>query len=219
MAQLNGTLVISAIRPNDSLDSYPTVYSNEGKGGMHTYPKYTDLLLIPLLRRQAGMLANITDNIADPNYNGIYVLANDLITWTLLSSSTSEIICGQVDNVFGSYKIVVLLLSPRIYRIDRIVLATSVGGCNITCNINSSSVSDYVNMSASGNAVVYRSNAPDNYVDIDNSISLIINNLSIDIGYINFQVELQRIPPRVVYPSFSVCGTQNLYQNNYLGTL
>lgn len=216
MAQLNGTRVISAIRPNDSLDSYPTVYTNEAKGGLHTYPKYSDLLLIPVLRRQAGMLVNITDNIVDPNYNGIYILDNDLVTWNLLSGTQTEVICGQLDNIDGSYKIVVLLASPRIYKIERIVIATSSGSCNITCNINSTSVIDYTNLSAGNiSPSVYRSNSPDNYVDIDNAISLIINNISIDIGYINFQIELKRIPPRVVFPSFSVCGTQTSYQNSY----
>lgn len=73
MSQNIGTLVSSAIRPNDSLDPISTAYSNEIKGGAHGYQTFDEMLVIPIARRQWGMLVTVYDDF-DTNNNATYQL-------------------------------------------------------------------------------------------------------------------------------------------------
>lgn len=209
-----GTLVISAIRPNNSADLYPTALSNEIKGGFHTYSSYSSLATIPALRRQPGMLVNIYDDI-ETGYNGLYTLDKDLTTWLLLSGTSKEVISCQIDNIDGYYKVVALLTSPYIYKISKISYATSIGTCNLSVYIGLNNVLDYSNIPVIAIINSSVTNSPDNYINIGDSISVVINNTSSDLGYVNFQIELTKITPKVAYPNISVCGNQYLYQNNF----
>ena len=63
--QINvGTLVSSAIRPNNSADPISSAYSNEILGGHHTYATIAERNAIIIERRQWGM---IVSDYADPN--------------------------------------------------------------------------------------------------------------------------------------------------------
>ena len=73
MAQNIGTLVTSAIRPNDSLDPIASAYAVEVKGGHHTYATLAERDLIILERREWGMLCTIY-NDGNPSNNKTYQL-------------------------------------------------------------------------------------------------------------------------------------------------
>jgi hypothetical protein len=92
---------------------------------------------------------------------------------------------------------------------------TSSGTCSVTCNVNNTSILDFVNLLAMDEIITYRSYDPSNYININDMITLKLNNISSDIGYVNFQIELQKRPPKITYPNISVCGSDNLYQNNF----
>ena len=68
MAQNIGTLVSSAIRPNDSLDPIASAYAVEIKGGLHTSSNSTDRDAIIFERREWGMLCYVV------SYNKTYQL-------------------------------------------------------------------------------------------------------------------------------------------------
>jgi hypothetical protein len=71
--QNSGTLISSAIRPNDSLDQIASAFANEIKGGAHGYETYIDMYNIIVARREWGMLVNVY-NDPDPVLNGTYQL-------------------------------------------------------------------------------------------------------------------------------------------------
>ncbi len=73
MAQNIGTLVTSAIRPNDTLDPIASAYAVEVKGGHHTYATLAERDLIILERREWGMLCTIY-NDGNPSNNKTYQL-------------------------------------------------------------------------------------------------------------------------------------------------
>jgi hypothetical protein len=70
MAKNIGTLVSSAIRPNDSLDPIATAFSNEIKGGLHNSDTLTDRNSIIFERREWGMLCYVIDQ--NTTYQLIY---------------------------------------------------------------------------------------------------------------------------------------------------
>jgi len=61
MAKNIGTLVSSAIRPNDSLDPIATAFANEIKGGLHSAASISDRDNIIFERREWGMLSYVID--------------------------------------------------------------------------------------------------------------------------------------------------------------
>jgi hypothetical protein len=76
MSQNTGTLVTSTLRPNDSLDPIAVIFSNEAKGGHHSYITYASLLADQASypnRFDFGMLATV---YADPtaSNNNTYIL-------------------------------------------------------------------------------------------------------------------------------------------------
>lgn len=73
MSQNIGTLVSSAIRPNDSLDQIASAFANEIKGGAHGYETYDDMNNIIEARREWGMLVTVY-NDSDSDLNGTYQL-------------------------------------------------------------------------------------------------------------------------------------------------
>ena len=54
-----GTLVIAPIRPQDSLDTYPAFFANDGLGGHYQVDTITDRDNIPTERRVAGMVCYV----------------------------------------------------------------------------------------------------------------------------------------------------------------
>ncbi len=65
MSQNTGTLVSSAIRPNDSLDPIASAFANEVKGGHHAYASVTERNAIIVERREWGMLTTVYDDNGD----------------------------------------------------------------------------------------------------------------------------------------------------------
>ena len=61
MSAINGTNVAAPIRPFDTNDSFPTAYANEVKGGHHTVDDKAARFVIPVLRREKGMLVTQRD--------------------------------------------------------------------------------------------------------------------------------------------------------------
>lgn len=59
MTNNSGTLVIATVRPQSTLDNFPTVFSGEVRGGAHQVDNITDRDNIPLARRQEGMLCYV----------------------------------------------------------------------------------------------------------------------------------------------------------------
>jgi hypothetical protein len=90
MAQNIGTLVTSAIRPNDSLDPIASAYAVEVKGGHHTYETLAERDAIILERREWGMLCTVYNDNVSPSNNKTYQLkygsANTNITNVALNN-------------------------------------------------------------------------------------------------------------------------------------
>jgi hypothetical protein len=126
--QINvGTLVSSAIRPNNSADPISSAYSNEILGGHHTYATIAERNAIIIERRQWGMIVSV---YADPNalnnktyqlkYNSSSLLS-DNTNWVdyigNLTKNTSEWV-NSVNSV--------LLAQPSVPVIgDRYLVGTS----------------------------------------------------------------------------------------------
>jgi hypothetical protein len=74
MSQNIGTLITSAIRPNDSLDPIASAWGNEIKGGHHVYSTLAERDAIILNRRDWGMLVTIYNDVT-PSNNKTYQLS------------------------------------------------------------------------------------------------------------------------------------------------
>lgn len=207
-----GTLVIAAIRPNNTQDSYPTAYSNEIKGGHHTYPTFFSLLNIPTSRKQAGMLATITDD-TDSNFNNTYVLKPDLITWEYLESKF--LMTGQIDSVTTTYNVYLFLSAPYIYKISKLFLKSTLGTASITILNNNIAITGFEDIGVSESVQEITSADPTNYINIEDELIIQISSPSINLGAIIFQLELTRILPIIPIPTLSVCGLQGAYLNSF----
>ena len=75
MPTLGGTKVIAPIRPNDSLDQYPSHEARYGKGGFRTVDTITERCAISTDRREAGMLCYVV------TASLTYQLEADLVSW------------------------------------------------------------------------------------------------------------------------------------------
>ena len=99
----NALLIPSPVRPNDLLDTYPTAFAIDIKGGLHSVETISDMESISDSRREWGMLCVVYNNTADPTRNGIYQLTygkfNTDITedqnWTRLSINTQNVSSGE----------------------------------------------------------------------------------------------------------------------------
>jgi len=94
MSNNSGTLIISPIRPQDSADTYPAFYANDGLGGHHQYATMTERDNIPSDRRLEGMTCYVAAT------STLYVLIGGVanINWTPLSAS----ITGGSQSLSGS---------------------------------------------------------------------------------------------------------------------
>lgn len=98
MSQNIGTLITSSIRPSDSLDLIASAWSNEIKGGHHTYATILERNSIIEPRREWGMLCTIF-NDSNINNNLTYQLKlgyvdidiNNNNNWVIFSTFGSSI--------------------------------------------------------------------------------------------------------------------------------
>ena len=92
MPNNQGTLVFDAIRPNAIGDDYPTAWSTEIKGGLHTVTASSDRNLITTKRREWGMMCYVIDD--NKTYQLIYGYNSTTITdnnnWVEFNGSNSS---------------------------------------------------------------------------------------------------------------------------------
>lgn len=89
MAKNTGTLVSSAIRPNDSLDLIASAFAREIKGGLHTATSSSDRDAIFEARREWGMLCYvINDNTTyQLEYNYADTTITNNLNWKVFTGS------------------------------------------------------------------------------------------------------------------------------------
>ena len=213
MAQNSGTLIINTVRPNDSLDNYPVAFANELKGGIHSYETFDDLSRIPTLRRTAGMLVSIHNDI-NPQYNNIFKLMPDLVSWEYLESKF--IVTVQLDDILSSYLINILLQSPYIYRISKVITKLDVGTCNLSFIKNNTTIVGLNNIPVS-TFIESLENvfSEENYIEENDNLKMVIFAPSANFSSLSVQIELTRILPKPLFPSISVCGLKEAYINSY----
>ena len=95
MSQNIGTLITSAIRPNDTLDPIASAYANEIKGGLHGYATLAERDNLIVERREWGMLVVVyADNISNSN-NKTYQLKYGYSNADILNNSNwLESVCS-----------------------------------------------------------------------------------------------------------------------------
>ena len=129
MAQNIGTLVSSAIRPNDSLDPIASAYATEIKGGLHTAATSTDRNSIIFERREWGMMCYVVvDNKTYQltyGYSDTDIMNN--LNWKEFSGSGGS--GGDVEWIDSVKSILdVEPISPS--NGDRYILGSSPSGTN-----------------------------------------------------------------------------------------
>ncbi len=102
-----GTLISATIRPNDSLDPIASVWSNESKGGHHSYPTLNERDSIIIQRREWGMFVTIfNDGLVDNNntyqlvrgFSSINIMDNN--NWVVFNSGNGNTITNSwLDSV------------------------------------------------------------------------------------------------------------------------
>lgn len=96
MGTLGGTKVIAPIRPNDSLDQYPSHEAIYGKGGWRTVNDLAERSAISTDRREAGMIVYVTTQSTQ------YQLAVDLSSWSIFptaAGSGGAAVSATIDNI------------------------------------------------------------------------------------------------------------------------
>lgn len=85
----SGTIIASPIRPADPLQTIATVFSNEVKGSLHTYPDITERDALIEQRREWGMLCYVisTNQTYQLVYNFSNTDINDNSNWSEFSGS------------------------------------------------------------------------------------------------------------------------------------
>ncbi len=86
MANINGTNLAASVVPFTTEDQYATHQAKYGQGGWQEVATISDRDAITAARREAGMAVYVLAT------NKVYILGNDLTTWTELES-------GKVDDV------------------------------------------------------------------------------------------------------------------------
>lgn len=104
-----GTLISATIRPNNSLDPIASAFSNEVKGGHHSYATVSERDSIILQRRDWGMLVTIFNDITPSNnktyqlvrgFSSINIMDNN--NWVVFNvgGGTNSISNSWIDSVF-----------------------------------------------------------------------------------------------------------------------
>lgn len=168
MAKNTGTLITSAIRPNDSLDLIASAFANEIKGGNHGYLTFSFRDSIITERREWGMFCSVWNPTASLvenyqlTYNNNSTNISDNLNWKLYSnSSTSDNVFLQNGNSFGASNILGSndnqSLSFKTNNIVRMTIATS-GDLDIPNTINiGGDLSVTGNLTITGTATVINS--------------------------------------------------------------
>jgi len=114
MSQNIGTLITSAIRPNDTLDPIASAYANEIKGGLHGYATLLERNNLIAERREWGMLVVVYADISNSN-NKTYQLQYGYADADILNNSNWVEYTGNSTSVFNEWQnsvISILLVEP-----------------------------------------------------------------------------------------------------------
>lgn len=93
MAAINGTNLAAPVVPFTTEDSYATHIAQYGKGGWHEVTTVAERNAIIEGRREAGMAVYVTEE------NKLYILNDDLVTWTLFEAGNNNVNDVKVDGV------------------------------------------------------------------------------------------------------------------------
>lgn len=185
MSQNTGTLIIATTRPNDILDNYPTLISNETKGGLHIYNNYSDLANIPINLKQQGMLANVI-NDTNSNLNDVFVLDSSLLKWSYLNSIT--VIPHQID-IFDANQtnnLILFLSCPYYFEVNNSSISTfNIRTSNANVNVTLLENNNSLNSNVIGKGSVLHLNV--NSTKINSTLP----------AYVAIQVSLIRVKPTI----------------------
>ena len=131
MSQNIGTLITSAIRPNDTLDPIASAYANEIKGGLHGYATLLERDSLIVERREWGMLVVVyADSIS--NNNKTYQLKYGYADADILNNSNWVEYTGSSTSIFNEWQnsvITISLTEPILPNDgDRYLVGTNITG-------------------------------------------------------------------------------------------
>ena len=130
MSQNIGTLITSAIRPNDTLDPIASAYANEIKGGLHGYATLLERNNLIIERREWGMLVVVYADISSSN-NKTYQLKYGHADANILNNSNWVEYTGTSTSTFTEWQnsvISILLTQPTSPNNgDRYLVGTNIG--------------------------------------------------------------------------------------------
>lgn len=131
MSIIPGTVVSSGLSPGNALNTHETHRALYGKGGYRTTPTTTSRNQIPPLRREEGMLVYViadgliyklkagfpvSGNTADGDWELFTAGASStIITGTLLSGGTFDLVVGQVIDFTVEKYLVSLVSTTQAY--------------------------------------------------------------------------------------------------------
>ena len=177
MSQNIGTLITSAIRPNDTLDPIASAYANEIKGGLHGYATLLERNNLIIERREWGMLVVVYSDISSSN-NKTYQLKYGHADANILNNSNWVEYTGTGTSTFTEWQnsvISILLTEPTSPSDgDRYLVGTNIGdiitGINWSLETTSGFITQY-NSSISKWDFIYPTNGTTLRVDSqDNSL-------------------------------------------------
>lgn len=84
MAKIPGLNISAPVVPLQDSDAYPSHYAQYGQGGWREVADIAARNAIPATRREAGMAVFVTAE------NALYILNNDLITWSIFKTPSSD---------------------------------------------------------------------------------------------------------------------------------
>jgi hypothetical protein len=133
MALNTGTLISSAIRPVDSLDTIATAYASEIKGGLHSYATLSERDSIIFERREWGMMVNVYSDVT-PSNNKTYQLSYNYVSTNIMDNTNwKEFSGGSGGGVVNEWIDSVLSISnfePVASSGDRYLLGNAPSGVN-----------------------------------------------------------------------------------------
>lgn len=140
MDNRKGTFIYSTLRPISSGDTYPVTFSNENKGGLHSYSTLTERDNISASRRQEGMFVYVTGTT--------YQLSGGTgnSNWTTIGTKAKNSLTG--NGIFNG-----------IDSNGNYLFKSLVAGSNVTIT----PVGDTLSISTSGSTAVNLSNDPYDY--------------------------------------------------------
>jgi hypothetical protein len=189
MTQNSGTLTISSVRPNDTLDNFPVFVANELKGNIKSYDTLAELNSISVSKRQAGMLVQITDEL-DPQLNNVYILDNNLTTWRYYNSLYN--FYNKLETLHNLYTFNILLSSPYRFKIESIYFKTDAGSCELTFYTGLLAVEGLSTLLAVNSINSVIPNIDVIHINNNTSFKFTLNNCSLDLRGLSVQVNLKR---------------------------